>query len=745
MTPPDEAHRSQTEPCDDASPSLAVRFRTVRAATEALAAPLSPEDQTVQSMPDASPAKWHRAHTTWFFETFLLKRFDPSYRPYDPAFNYLFNSYYEAVGERHPRPERGAITRPSAAEVSAYRRYVDEAMDAFLATSLIADEAETKALIELGLNHEQQHQELLLTDILHAFAQNPTSPAYGPYVASVVRDAVPLTFIGFDGGTFEIGHNGDGFAFDNEAPRHRVLLEPYRLANRLTTNGEWLEFMEAGGYREASLWLSDGWQTVQREGWHAPLYWRIVDGVWHAMTLAGLHPVDMNAPVAHVSYYEAEAFARWKDARLPTEAEWERAAAGIGPHGNLASCGYLRPLPAASANGPQQMFGDVWEWTGSAYLPYPRYRPAQGAVGEYNGKFMLNQMVLRGGSCATPDGHIRATYRNFFYPHQRWQFMGVRLAKDVKRPAFSIGYRDEAFLQDVWAGLSGERKSLPCKYFYDREGSRLFDAICELPEYYLTRTDTALLRQAAPDIAKVVPENAALIEFGSGSSVKTHILLDAMRRLSAYVPVDISAEHLRRVAAEIAARYRRLSVVPVAADFAQDFALPDQIRDVTRIGFFPGSTIGNFTPDEADAFLRMARRTLGEDAYLIVGIDLVKDPRTLVAAYDDEAGVTARFNKNILARINRELDADFDLSAFEHRAVWNPVDSRMQMYLVATREQTVTVAGRRFQFAKGEAIHTENSHKYRLGSFIKLAAEAGWSHVKTWSSSSPEFAVVLLN
>ncbi len=743
MTPPDESPLRTSRLAKAHPPSLADRFRLVRDATERLAAPLSPEDQNVQSMPDASPTKWHRAHTTWFFETFILRRFDPGYRIFDPRFNYLFNSYYEAVGERHPRPERGAITRPTADGIGDYRRHVDAATAKFLAGSAQAQEPQVAALIELGLNHEQQHQELLLTDILHAFAQNPTCPAYGPFVPSMVREAVPLDFIAFEGGIVEIGHRGSEFAFDNETPRHRMLLEPYRLANRPITNGEWIEFIEAGGYRDASLWLSDGWQTVLREGWNAPLYWREIDGAWHAMSLAGLQPVDRNAPVVHVSYYEAEAFARWKGARLPTEAEWEHAASHLPIDGNLGGAGYLRPVAACGRGGLEQMFGDVWEWTASAYAPYSGYRPAAGAVGEYNGKFMVNQMVLRGGSCVTPDGHVRASYRNFFYPHQRWQFMGLRLATDASR-RISPAWRDDTFRNDVWNGLSASPKTLPCKYFYDREGSRLFDAICALPEYYLTRTETALLRAAAPSIAQHLPKHAALVEFGSGSSIKTRILLDEMRDLTAYVPVDISAGHLKAIASDIAATYRRLSVVPVATDFTQEIALPEQIRRMPLVGFFPGSTIGNLTPDEAESFLRMARRTLGEGSSLIVGLDLVKDEDELLAAYDDAAGVTARFNKNILARINRELDSDFDLSSFAHNAVWNADAERIEMHLVSEKDQAVTVAGRRFHFAEGETIHTENSHKYRIDDFAALAARAGWSQAADWSNPSPGFAIVLL-
>ena len=744
MTPPDDSTLPtwKFERTTNASETLTERYGRVRASTEVLAAPLSPEDQNVQSMPDASPAKWHRAHTTWFFETFILRRFDPRYRVYDERFNYLFNSYYEAVGARHPRPERGAITRPTAAEISDYRRHVDSAMARFLAASATPNEPEVAALIELGLHHEQQHQELLLTDILHAFAQNPTHPVYAPFVPAMVRDPGELTFIDMQGGLVEVGHDGNGFAFDNEGPRHRVFLEPHRLANRPVTNAEWIEFIAADGYREPKHWLSDGWQTAKREGWRAPLYWQEIEGVWHAMTLSGLLPVEPNAPVTHISFYEADAFARWRDARLPTEAEWEHAAGGLPIEGNLRGAGALRPLVSCGRSGLQQMFGDVWEWTASAYAPYPAYHPPEGAVGEYNGKFMVNQLVLRGGSCVTPEDHVRATYRNFFYPHQRWQFTGLRLAQDMLRSR-AIVADDNTFRDDVWAGLSSMPKTLPCKYFYDREGSLLFDAICELPEYYLTRIETALLKSAAPEIARLVPTESVLVELGSGSSIKTRLLLDAMDLL-AYVPVDISGEHLANIARDIAAKYRHLQVSPVVADFSDTFKLPPICDDAPLIGFFPGSTIGNMTRPEALAFLRRVRATLGPDSQLIVGIDLVKDEDSLVAAYDDTKGVTAAFNKNLLARINRSLGADFDLSSFEHRALWNGTEERIQMHLASTHEQSVTVSGRRFQFAKGETIHTENSHKYRIDDFIRLAAEAGWTMRESWLANDPSFALLLL-
>lgn len=408
---------------------LSTRFRTVRDLTERLAEPLSPEDQTVQSMPDTSPTKWHRAHTTWFFETFVLRPHLPDYRPLDETYAYLFNSYYEQAGARYPRPYRGLVTRPGAAEVAAYRRHVDAAMQRLLDLPAPPEVAE---LVELGLHHEQQHQELVLMDIKHVLSLNPLDPVYASVPAPQPGSIAAESWVPFDGGLIEIGHRGGGFAYDNEGPRHKVHLEPFRLAARPVTCGAWLEFIADGGYRTPTLWLSDGWATVRSEGWDAPLYWRgEEDGNWSIFTLGGRRPVDPREPVVHVSYYEAEAFARWAGARLPTEAEWEHAAVSLPIAGNFVDSGVHHPLPARSGSGLQQMFGDVWEWTASAYVPYPGYRPPPGAVGEYNGKFMINQMVLRGGCCATSADHVRPTYRNFFYPHQRWAFSGLRLATEA--------------------------------------------------------------------------------------------------------------------------------------------------------------------------------------------------------------------------------------------------------------------------------------------------------------------------
>lgn len=422
------------------------RYQAVRDQTLALAAPLSEADCQVQSMPDASPTKWHLAHTTWFFETFILERHEPGFQPFDPAYRILFNSYYQGVGEQHPRPQRGLVTRPGMAEVRAYRAQVDQRLAAVLAR---CDATELATLVELGLQHEQQHQELLLTDLKHLLSCNPTHPVYHPQWPLAAVAPQPLRWCAFDGGITEIGHAGEGFAFDNESPRHRTLLQPFALASRLVTHGEWLDFMQDGGYTDPRWWMAAGWDWVRAQRIEAPLYWQrqgdpAQHGGWTNFTLHGRVPIDPHTPVVHVSWFEADAYARWWGAqtgeamRLPTEAEWEHAAqtlgAGLQAHGNFLDSGALHPMPlargAAGEAGLQQMGGDVWEWTASAYLPYPGYRPWAGAVGEYNGKFMVNQMVLRGGSCATPRDHIRASYRNFFPTDARWQFSGLRLAKD---------------------------------------------------------------------------------------------------------------------------------------------------------------------------------------------------------------------------------------------------------------------------------------------------------------------------
>jgi ergothioneine biosynthesis protein EgtB len=410
---------------------LEERYRAVRGLTDALVAPLSDADATVQSMPDASPAKWHLAHASWFFETFVLRDHVAGYRPYDPRYAFLFNSYYEAEGARHARPLRGMLTRPTLNEVRAYRAHVDAALIGAL--GMLPQAA--RALVTLGLHHEQQHQELLLTDLLHLFSLNPLEPALFNAPSAAPLDLPgPLHWIEGREGLVEIGEDGrSAFTFDCEGPRHKTVLHPHALAHRPITNGEWIAFIEDGGYRTPAHWLSDGWAWVQAQGIEAPLYWHAGEQGWTRFGLDGRQPVNPAAPVTHISLYEADAFASWAGARLPTEAEWECAAANIpATSGNqLDGPACPRPRPAAPGSTLIQMFGDVWEWTGSAYRPHPGFRPAPGAVGEYNGKFMSGQFVLKGGSAATPRGHVRASYRNFFYPHQRWQFTGLRLAKDV--------------------------------------------------------------------------------------------------------------------------------------------------------------------------------------------------------------------------------------------------------------------------------------------------------------------------
>jgi ergothioneine biosynthesis protein EgtB len=407
------------------------RYGAVRAQSLSLTATLSAEDQLIQSMPDVSPTKWHLAHTSWFFETFLLLSHLAGAEPFDPAFGYLYNSYYEAVGERWPRAERGLLSRPSLDEVLAYRAHVDAGMERLIGEADADLWARIEPLLELGLHHEQQHQELILMDIKHVFSINPLAPAYQPAPRPAGAPAQPVDWIRFPGGLVEIGHDGKGFAFDNEGPRHKVWLEPFDLASRPATCGDYLAFIEDGGYRRAELWLSEGWASAQREGWTAPLYWRLDEGEWSIFTLGGLRPLDPAEPVCHVSFYEADAFARWSGRRLPSEAEWELAARTVSGEGHLAGASLFHPQAATAASGLQQMTGDVWEWTASPYAPYPRYRAPEGAIGEYNGKFMSNQMVLRGGAAVTPEDHVRPTYRNFFPPAARWAFSGLRLADDA--------------------------------------------------------------------------------------------------------------------------------------------------------------------------------------------------------------------------------------------------------------------------------------------------------------------------
>lgn len=411
--------------------SLRQRFETTRQFTEQLCAPLSAEDCAIQSMPEVSPTRWHLAHTTWFFETFVLAKLN-GYRPFHPAFESLFNSYYNTIGEQFPRRNRGLLSRPGLDEIWDYRRHVDQRISELLADN---DEVELLQAIELGIQHEQQHQELILTDVKHVLSCNPLFPVYRDVPVTPPVVASPPKWIGFDGGVHMIGHDGEGFAYDNETPRHREFVEEFTIADRPVNCDEYLQFVDDGGYRRPEFWLSAGWQTVCDECWQAPLYWHLRDDCWWQFTLAGLRPIESAEPVCHVSYFEADAFARWSGARLPTEAEWEIASDGVAVVGNFADTllGAGEPLhplaPIAQPEGHPRMFGDVWQWTASPYTPYPKYKAPDGALGEYNGKFMCNQFVLRGGSCATSKSHIRRTYRNFFLPEARWQFTGIRLGR----------------------------------------------------------------------------------------------------------------------------------------------------------------------------------------------------------------------------------------------------------------------------------------------------------------------------
>ncbi len=415
--------------------NLIHRYKSIRNFSHKLCKPLVTEDYVIQSMPDVSPTKWHLAHTSWFFEAFILSKVQKNYKSLHPQYNFLFNSYYVQIGERHTRAYRGLLSRPTVEQVYEYRAYVDKNMLSFLESSDEKTFNEFAFIVEVGLNHEQQHQELLITDIKHVFSVNPLKPIYKESNNKVTNKIPPMEWMSFDEGIYEIGFDESSFCYDNETPKHKEFVQSFKLGTRLITNKEYIEFIDDGGYQNTPLWLSDGWATVEKEGWEAPFYWEKKDGEWWNFTLSGSRKVEPNEPVCHVSFYEADAFAHWAGSRLPTEAEWETASSNIKMKGNFVEKENFHPVPIETNDEEKalkQMFGDLWEWTRSSYSPYPGYKPLPGALGEYNGKFMSSQMVLRGGSCATSETHIRKTYRNFFPPNARWQFMGIRLAKDSK-------------------------------------------------------------------------------------------------------------------------------------------------------------------------------------------------------------------------------------------------------------------------------------------------------------------------
>ncbi|MCB2113623.1 MAG: ergothioneine biosynthesis protein EgtB [Parvularculaceae bacterium] len=737
--------------------SLRNRFARVREATRKLVEPLSDEDCALQSMPDASPVKWHLAHTTWFFETFVLSDIE-THEPEDTRYAYLFNSYYNAVGAQYSRSDRGKISRPSLKEIASYRENTEHALlEKFDTLS-----REALRLVELGINHEQQHQELILTDIKHLFSFNPLWPKYRerwPLGGVNTRDA---GWRRFERGAFEVGADGASFHFDNEAPRHAALVADFELATHPVTNAQFLEFIEDGGYQRAELWLDAGWRAVNSLGWKAPLYWRMADSHWRCFTLHGDAPIDPNAPVCHISFYEAEAFARWAQARLPSEFEWEIASRRVGRAGNFLESEIYHPTAPKSRSADRelaQMFGDVWEWTRSDYAPYPGYRPAAGAVGEYNGKFMSGQYVLKGGSCATPENHIRPSYRNFFPPESRWQFSGLRLARDagsverfsrpktlaaprfhnVARPA-GISAREE-----ISRGLLEDNARISPKFFYDLVGSQLFETITRLPEYYIPRAEAAIFDTNAEKMGDAIREALGeafqIVDLGAGNCEKAERLIPFFKP-SRYVAVDISAEFLKSAITRLVERFPEIPMAGVGMDFSEELALPADLGDLPTLIFYPGSSLGNFERAKAQMLLQSAR-AIHDRSAILLGVDLVKDVATLEAAYDDAAGVTAAFNRNVLTHVNKLIGADFDPAKWRHVAFFNSGQSRIEMHLEAIAAQAVAWEGGRRRFEKGERILTEYSHKWRGEALEGMLADAGFSLSNIWTDDEGRFAVAL--
>ncbi|MEX0876001.1 MAG: ergothioneine biosynthesis protein EgtB [Phycisphaerales bacterium] len=765
---------------------IADRYQRIRSTTLRICDRLSAEDMVVQACTETSPTKWHLAHTTWFFETFILEAYEHDFTPYNDAFRVLFNSYYQQVGDRHPRHQRGMLTRPGLGEVLAYRDTTDERIAVLLDNADPQTLARIAPLIELGLNHEQQHQELILMDIKRLLHLNPLQPAYtmGPPPS---RDRLSRTDGGgrnhspwqrIDGGLVEIGDIGDrGFTYDNEGPRHRRYINPFELATRLVTNAEYARFIEAGGYREPNHWLEPGWAKVCEEGWRCPLYWRRdSDGEWTEFTLHGRRALNPDAPAVHLSFFEADAYAKWRGARLPTEAEWEAAAMPrweeASAEGNFLDNGLLTTRAAEGHHAAcdiAQLGGDAWEWTRSAHEPYPGYAPPEGAIGEYNGKFMCGSFVLRGGSCVTPRDHVRLTYRNFFSPDSRWAFSGIRLARDTKpsrrvpsrngstatqasgrnlRPKISGAADEQTLAQDVAEGFggSGHIKAIAPRHLYDAIGGELFEEICEVDAYYLPRVEREIMGRLPGELSRRLGRSATVIEPGAGDGSKAERLLAGLDRPRMYVPIEVNADALARCGHRIAERFPLMCVQPIRAAFREGLDSLYGVPATNRLLFFPGSSIGNMQRGDRIRLLKSFGETMGEQGHALVGFDLVKDPAVMIRAYDDPEGASARFGLNLIARLNRELDAGLDPDAFVYGAVWDRGNSRIEMYLTCTAEQWMSVMGTEIVIGEGERIVTEYSHKFTPAMIHQEAAAAGLEigETETWCDENEAYAVCLL-